>query len=260
MDGLEEKYEKLAKEVVFDENYLKLLVYHAKTPTSKNFIVGRDKLEKIFEAYMIETYLGGFAHGKDEVEKAKQFFQVKFNELITTPVEGVIPEETLAWYQSYSVYLAGIYSEAILEKAEGIILESIESGLHPKDIVKVLQNSPEFKNFSEHRLETITRTEGTKAYNKGRLDQFKDTGEFVRAVQYSAVLDRRTTTLCKRLHGKIMDINNGLINVYLPPNHFNCRSIIIPVTRYDSWKESDFKDVPKPNNGFDNPEWRPKGN
>lgn len=238
-----------------------MLVYQAKTPTSENFIIGRDKLAKVFEAYMLESFVGGFAHGKDEVSKARQYFKVKYSEpsLEVDPVTGVVPDEAIAWYSYYSTYLAGIYSEAILEKARDIIRDSIESGLHGKDMVKLLKNSEEFENYSEYRLQTITRTEGTKAYNKGRLEQFKDTGDFVRAVQYSAVLDRRTTQICRRLNGKIMDIRNDSINTYLPPNHFNCRSIIVPVTRYDDWEESDFSNIPKPEKGFDNPEWTPNG-
>jgi SPP1 gp7 family putative phage head morphogenesis protein len=260
LNGIEDKHENLVKSLIFDENFLKLLVYHAKTPTKKNFIIGRDKLANIFEAYMLEAFVGGFANGKDEVNKAKEYFKRKYSEpsIETTPVDGAVPEEAVAWYQTYSVYLAGIYSEAILSKAEEIIKTAIEDGLHNKDIVKLLQSSEEFESFTEHRLQTITRTEGTKAYNKGRLEQFKGVGDFVEAVQYSAVLDRRTTQLCRRLHGKIMSIDNKMVNAYLPPNHFNCRSIIIPVTRYDDWEESDFSNVPKPEDGFDNPEWTPK--
>lgn len=257
---MEEKYEKKVKELIFDENFLKLLVYHIKTPTSKNFILGRDKFSKLFEAYLLETFVGGFGHAKEETNKAREFFKRKFNEpsIETSSVEEVVPEEAIAWYQTYSVYLAGIYSEAILGKAEEIVLKAIEEGLHNKDIVKALQNSEEFKGFSEHRLMTITRTEGTKAYNKGRLEQFKEVSDFVEAVQFSAVMDKRTTPICRSLNGKIMSMDNKLVSVYLPPNHFRCRSIIIPVTRYEDWEEDDFSKVEKPIDGFDNPEWKPK--
>jgi SPP1 gp7 family putative phage head morphogenesis protein len=260
LNGIEEKYEKKVQDLILSEDFLKLLVYHIKTPTSKNFILGREKLAKLFEAYMLEAFVGGYGHAKDEVNKAREYFKRKFAEpsLETNPVDGTVPVEAIAWYETYSVYLAGIYSEAILTKAESIVQEALETGMHNKEIVKALQKSEEFKNFSENRLQTITRTEGTKAYNRGRLEQFKDVGDFVQAVQYSAVLDKRTTPLCKRLHGKIMDIKNDLVPVYLPPNHFNCRSIILPITRYDSWKESDFSNIPRPIDGFDNPEWRPK--
>jgi SPP1 gp7 family putative phage head morphogenesis protein len=260
LDGLENKYEKLVKDMILNEEYLKLLVYHIKTPTSKNFILGRDKLAKLFEAYMLETFVGGYKHGKDEVNKAKEFFKRKFNEpsIETTSIEGAVPEEAIAWYETYAIYLAGIYSEAILSKAEEIVLQAIEEGLHSKDIVIKLQNSEEFKGFTEHRLMTITRTEGTKAYNKGRLEQFKGVGDFVEAVQFSAVMDKRTTPICRRLNGMIMDIENKFVSVYLPPNHYNCRSIIVPVTRYEDWTEDDFSNVEKPIDGFNNPEWKPK--
>lgn len=209
---------------------------------------------------MLEDFVGGFGQAKLEVNKAREYFKRKFNEasVEATVIEAVVPDEAVGWYKTYSIYLAGIYSEAILSKAESIVLEAIESGLHYKDVVKVLQNSEEFKNFTEARLKTITRTEGTKAYNQGRLEQFKSTGDFVQAVQYSAILDRRTTSLCKSLNGKIMSMGNPLLSVYIPPNHFNCRSILVPVTRYDNWTESDFNNVEKPSKGFDNPLWNPE--
>jgi SPP1 gp7 family putative phage head morphogenesis protein len=213
----------------------------------------------MLEAFMLQVFAGGFAHARDEVDKAKAYFKKKYAEaeVEASAVEPVVPEDALNWYLTYSIYLAGILDEAILKKAEGIIAQSIQEGLHWKDIVKALQASPEFKGFAETRLATIAKTEGTKAYNKGRLEQFRSTDGYVEAVQYSAILDKRTTPLCRSLHGKIMDINNKLVDVYLPPNHFNCRSIIVPVTRYDNWKESDFSNVERPKDGFDNPEWKP---
>jgi SPP1 gp7 family putative phage head morphogenesis protein len=242
------------------EEYLNLLVYHMKTPTGKKLLLeSNKKIAKILETMMLESFVGGFSHGKDEIDKAKAYFKRKFAEATVEadPSQEVVPEQAIAWYETYSVYLAGVYSEAILTKAEEIVTDALKEGLHLKDIVKTLQSNAEFNSFSENRLKTISRTETTKGYNKGRLEQFRASGDYVQAVQYSAILDRRTTQICKRLHGKIMDINNKLVDVFLPPNHYNCRSIIVPVTKFDDWKESSFDDVERPIPGFDNPLWNP---
>lgn len=258
MNGIEDKYENLIVDFVTDESFIKALLYHINTPTSKNNIIGRDKLAKLFEAYMLEAFFAGFSDGKEEVNKAREYFKKRFAEVSTSEVQEVVPEDAIAWYESYAIYLAGIYSEAILQKTESIIQEALEQGLHRKDIIKLLQESEEFKNFSESRLQTITRTEGTKAYNNGRVEQYRSSGGFVQAVQYSAILDRRTTHLCKRLNGKIIPLEDkSLIGMYTPPNHFNCRSILVPVTRYDDWTASDFSNIEKPMSGFDNPQWNP---
>lgn len=209
---------------------------------------------------MLESFVGGFKHGQDEVAKAKAYFKKKFAEddpTVEATTKEVVPEDTLAWYATYSLYLSNVFDEDVLEKAKGIIQQSLEEGLHYKDVIKLLQQSEEFRNFTEQRVKTIALTETTKGYNKGRLEQFKSNSDFVQAVQYSAVLDKRTTPLCRSLHGKIIALDNPLVNVYLPPNHFNCRSIILPVTKYDTWEESDLSNVPRPQDGFDNPNWKP---
>jgi SPP1 gp7 family putative phage head morphogenesis protein len=245
---------------LLSDDYLKNLISEisSKKPTKQNSNKRREILGKFLESFMLRVFAGGIQHGSEEAEKARKYFRKKFAEVETTPIEPVVPEDAVKWYSAYAIYLAGVLDQAVLDKARDIIGKSIEEGLHWKDIVKQLQNSEDFKNFTDHRLKTIAGTETTKAYNKGRLEQFKADPDFVQAVQYSAVLDKRTTQICKRLNGKIMDINNPLVNVYLPPNHFNCRSIIVPVTSLDSWTESDFKGVERPKEGFSNPNWRPK--
>ncbi len=82
------------------------------------------------------------------------------------------------------------------------------------------------------RLLTTVRTNITDAYNHGRLVQGRTLAEsgLVKAMQYSAVLDRRTTPICRHLHGKVFRIEDGQLDRYTPPNHFRCRSILLPVT------------------------------
>jgi len=88
------------------------------------------------------------------------------------------------------------------------------------------------------RIENIVRTETGKAINMGRLSLFGDPQlkGFVQAYEYSAILDDRTTDICEHLHGKILrDFSH-----YQPPNHYQCRSLLVPVTQVDDWngKES----------------------
>jgi hypothetical protein len=54
----------------------------------------------------------------------------------------------------------------------------------------------------------------------------------VSAYQYSAILDSVTTDLCAGLHGKIFDAGDQPV----PPLHFNCRSLLVPITKYESYE------------------------
>ena len=50
----------------------------------------------------------------------------------------------------------------------------------------------------------------------------------VKGYQYSAIMDSRTTEICSGLHGKKFKANEAPI----PPMHFNCRSVLIPITMF----------------------------
>ena len=43
-------------------------------------------------------------------------------------------------------------------------------------------------------------------------------------LQFNAVLDDRTTELCKSLDGVVLPVDDPFWRAYYPPNHFNCRS------------------------------------
>ena len=107
---------------------------------------------------------------------------------------------------------------------------------------------------------TVTRTVLTEAYNAGLQSFFEDPelDGYVEAYQYSAVLDGRTTEFCRNAHGKIWPVDSTQWRNYIPPNHFNCRSRIIPVVEDDEWTAS--KDVTnsagqpvRPSPGFGEP-------
>jgi SPP1 gp7 family putative phage head morphogenesis protein len=84
-------------------------------------------------------------------------------------------------------------------------------------------------------LNTLVRTNVFDAFNEGRFAEFTDPalGGFVSAFQYSAILDDRTTELCQDLDGKVWDADNPLWDTFKPPNHFNCRSVLIAITQLD---------------------------
>ena len=93
-----------------------------------------------------------------------------------------------------------------------------------------------------YRLENIVRTNATEAFNLGRLEMARDPdiAEFIQGMEYSAVIDGRTTPVCILLDGKIIPLEDPELDRLLPPNHFNCRSLLVPVTLDIQTKEEDF--------------------
>jgi SPP1 gp7 family putative phage head morphogenesis protein len=93
-------------------------------------------------------------------------------------------------------------------------------------------------------LDTLVRTNTFEALNEARFAEFTDpeVADFVEALQYAAVLDSSTTIICTELgtggtngEGVIYKADSDLWDQFRPPNHFNCRSLLIPVTVIDGW-------------------------
>ena len=78
---------------------------------------------------------------------------------------------------------------------------------------------------------TIARTLTNHVNNQAKESVYKENQDVIKAVEYVATLDDRTSDICMRLDGKIFPVDSGA----RPPQHPNCRSTTTPVTK--SWKE-----------------------
>jgi SPP1 gp7 family putative phage head morphogenesis protein len=95
-------------------------------------------------------------------------------------------------------------------------------------------------------LDTLARTNLFEAMNEARYAEFTDPelADFVEGLEYSAVLDDRTTEICLELDGLHRHTDDEAWAKFKPPNHYNCRSLLIPITKGDDW---DGTDDPLPN-------------
>lgn len=71
----------------------------------------------------------------------------------------------------------------------------------------------------------FARTATNDIYNRAHLDRYEQSG-VADGIQYSAHLDRRTSDICRMLHRTIWGFDDP--DIQTPPQHFNCRSRIIP--------------------------------
>ncbi len=153
--------------------------------------------------------------------------------LISGKWDKVIPQDAVEWLDSYTPRLAGIYSNAVLEKTRDVIRSSMIEGSTLQERMKALQaSSAEIAAMSKHRIEAIARTEITRADTMGRLISMKANDDVI-GVEFSAVMDDRTTDICASRHGLVMRLDDPRLPENTPPLHVNCRSLLIPVTVYD---------------------------
>jgi SPP1 gp7 family putative phage head morphogenesis protein len=107
--------------------------------------------------------------------------------------------------------------------------------------------------LAPYRLDTVIRTNMFEAVNEARFNVFTDPelDGFVRALEYSAILDSRTTEICRHMDGRVYASNDPVWNRLRPPNHMNCRSLLIPVTEVDEDVEiTEEKPSVEPQAGF----------
>lgn len=169
--------------------------------------------------------------------------------------EKVIPKDAVDWIQDYTPKLTHILEQDVLEKVRDTIRQSMMEGTSLKKRVEALKEAgPELQNMAKSRLNTIARTELTRADTMGRLIGCKGNPD-VLGVEFCATLDDRTTEICQARHGLVMKLDDPRLAYNTPPLHPNCRSMLLSATVYDHpdglLTSREFDDVP---DGIQRPE------
>jgi len=176
-------------------------------------------------------------------------------QLARLPVEDIVAElfapsqEVLQFLETYAVQLAHIKDTVLLKKITSWVEETIRQGMSEKEAKAYL--TERLVDFTDRRVQMIARTEATRAWNIGSIEE-SFTSEVVIGYRFTAVLDERTTRICRARHGMyIAKEDIATLSANTPPLHVNCRSVLEPVTRYDNRER---KRVPEQ---LDTPQTRP---
>ena len=160
-------------------------------------------------------------------------------------IDGISIEAAEAWFDSTAFTITGDLTQAIIDAAAQIMINGIRdelSGRQMQDqLAEMLPNLTGGTDRQEAaRIETIVRTNLSTIFTQSQLAFYADPdlNGFVEALEYSSVLDERTTKCCEHLNGAKYAIDDDIWRFITPPNHFNCRSILIPVTILDTWRKS----------------------
>ena len=209
----------------------------------------KQKLNRISKSMLKEGVALGTKHASFEVNKAKRNgFSADHNRLdfiaddffttsafkitgnLTTEAESMIETEILNGAR---------YDKTWAEIEKAIYAAFASKGMITIEQAKLALGEALDVTNPDARLRTIVRTSTFDAINNARHAYFTDPklDDFVQAFEYSAILDSRTTQICRHLD----DDNRGNQTKewydnnpeYRPPNHFNCRSLLIPVTEAD---------------------------
>ena len=170
---------------------------------------------------------------KNEEEKLIEVLQAFMNEEVSDEWQEVIPESAVNWLKDYVPKLAGVLSADVLEKTREVIRGSMMTGSTLQERMKALRESSDvLLRMTDARIETIARTEITRADSMGRLIEMKGNDDVI-GVEFSAIMDDRTTEMCAERHGLVMRLDDPRLPENTPPLHFRCRSLLLSLTVYD---------------------------
>ncbi len=232
-----------------------------------NWKVNLGPFKRIMRNAMVVSALDGRWLGMKDLEKRVQPVTKKHAEDEDWSVldEPLDPEEAMRWFagreaiiggntllvkigedlvrqfDANAFTLAGIESKDILKDVKLALQKGLKTGdpAQAKEDVRAvfeqyiqsgaISAKEGAKLLTPNRLETIVRNNMMEGFNEGRKELYEDprVRGFVEAYEWSSILDKRTTPLCRGLDGQIFKVEQ--MAGRWPPAHFSCRSIVSPV-------------------------------
>jgi len=159
-----------------------------------------------------------------------------------------IQRDLLKAYNRRAFTISGVHRDRLLRESKDLIERAITRGGSYREIEQGLadlfnpyleiQGAVDPGLAAPYRIQTIVRTNLSEAYNTGRMNLYRhpEVEGFVEAYEYSAVMDDRVTDFCASWHGRVVRASEvGNLN---PPNHYRCRSVLIPVVTREKFELS----------------------
>lgn len=206
---------------------------------------------KLIRNLIIASSVSGFKRADTEMDQLTRRYN-QYSELERLPLyNDDLPPELQTFLENYALQITVITEETVLNRIKEILLQGLLAGTEPAHLVTSVQSAAGAALSVAHAT-TIVRTEMSKMYNAGRLVRYTapENEGFVVALQYDAIIDTRTTHICQHLDGRVIAIDRmDLIMEYSPPNHFQCRSVWLPVTKFETWRD-DWSTAVEPERGF----------
>ena len=209
-------------------------------------IKGMNDVESILREFMRVTFEAGRTELKAETYSVSNTKNMSAGKGLFTPTEA------LQYLNSKAFWIKGIIRDLLIKEAQAIIYNAIQTGELPAETIQKLHNvfEPYIGNpniivddeqLAPYRLETILRTNATDAFNQGRLTEARSFSPgLILAMEFSAILDDRTTEICRELDLRLFRMDDPDLDRFKPPLHFNCRSMLVAVPAGIEIDQEDF--------------------
>ena len=244
------EYEKIYKSNIMNivkQVQKKKIIENKDLKEARNLKIQKTELRELFKEYMTKMYVIGKQQAIEEIQdRLPREVQMQ---------AGEHPEKWLnrSWVKSYldkygelgkltkadvkalqniaeeSYFITGVTEKDMLEDTFFILDNGIKTG-EPLSVA-IGQIRERLDANLEKYATTVARTNTARFYNDGRMNLFTspDISPMIEAYQYSAILDDVTTLFCESHDGQIIKQGDPELTYASPPNHFNCRSELLPI-------------------------------
>jgi len=171
----------------------------------------------------------------DQISYTYQNIESVIGDIWITKRPPIIPEKLVLERPLYSdKTLAAGWSGVGLDerkRLEQVIRRGVAEGKTNNQIALEIRRGNVF-NISKRQSQTLVTTALTSVRSQADREVYKSNEKSLQGWQYVAVLDARTTPLCAHRDGHIYPISD---TEHLPPAHWHCRSVTVPV--FKSWSD-----------------------
>ena len=185
-----------------------------------------------------------------------KYTQNKFNSIIGIDLFKKLPTESVIKKIVNAPVFEGLTLKETFDKLDFNILYDMQSQIRLALLTgESIQQTKDrfytlFNGKIDNNISTLVRTMTQTVVNQARAEFYKENEDIIKGYEHHSTLDLRTTAECGLRDGKQWDsefkpIKGNNFVFKWSPLHYNCRSIILPITK--SYRELgfDIDEIPK---------------
>jgi len=177
--------------------------------------------EKEIITWLTEAWKEGFEVWKKSANEEME----TDTEATKQEVKWVIRWQNESWTKEYIATLWAVVGAIVSQEVKA---RWWDVKLVPVNEVLNVVSKELDKTIDKHTTSAQTQNV-TWLLNSGRTSAFEKNKKNIYGVQYSAILDRRTTVRCRHLNWRVMQYWSSDYYNYAPPWHYRCRSIYVEI-------------------------------
>lgn len=143
--------------------------------------------------------------------------------------------------RNFTAFITGFTAQEV-NRVNGLVRNGYYRGMTQMEMVRAIRGTKKNRykdgimEISARNAGFIARTATNHTASMSRQATFHKNRDVLDGWRFSATLDARTTTICRRFDGEQFKIGKGPV----PPLHGNCRSAMVPVVdkKYSLFKSS----------------------